>query len=168
MRPWPIPESLAFLADGPVTSVFDTRVSSGRHSPDALLPGLPFLIGFEWPPESAAPVPIIRLDQEDCSLYAALTMEEGDRLVIDINLSEIMDIVCRSKPGMYLKAQAVIDSDGRHFNGGVASTCSDMAGDKPYLWKGSVHSGTALDRRILEAAAWRISWIANRQREEGV
>lgn len=152
MRPDPIPETLAILAVAPITAVYHTRISTGRGVSNKWNARLPLEIGFSWPPESAAPVPMIRLNNEDYRLYAALTMELGDKLVVSLDLTAISEITCAANAGMYLKAQAVIDADGRSFTGTVSSTCADPTGDKPYAWTGSVETGEGIDWRLQKAA----------------
>lgn len=147
-------ERFAFLKDGPVTSTFTTQIASSRQPPYTWLLGLALTIGYQWSGDGT-PAPIIALGGDDCSEHTALTMDTGDRLVVTIDRSEMVDIICLTEPGMYLKSQATIDADGRRFNGWVASTCADRSGAASYAWTGTATAAGEAFRQIVEITAWR-------------
>jgi hypothetical protein len=143
------------LDDGPVTTGFDTRIASRREPPAAWLPGLPLTIGYSWPPGAPAPIPIVALGGEDVSQSASLLLGDGDRLIVEIDLTAIADLACPARPEMYLRARAVVDPDGAAFRGGVAATCADRSGGGEYDWLGEAAPARADRFRAILAIASR-------------
>ena len=149
------PYLVAGQTDESITSDFTTQISQSRTSPLIWIAGLLLTIGYSWPSDSAAPIPVIKLDGEDLSQESFLTMDSGDRLVVNIDSGSVADIVCASHSNLYLRAQAVIAPDGTRFSGNVFSTCSDRSSTGSYAWRGSVSSPEHHEQfiQILEIAS---------------
>jgi hypothetical protein len=125
-------------SDQPVSpSVFDTQITLTRGGAEWGR-GLDLALGYLQSEEWAMPVPVVTLGGEDVSQQANLSVDEGDVLHVEIDLTAIASLVCAGSRPLYLRATAIVSAAGDSFDGNVGSTCDSRSGSKPFGWTGTV------------------------------